>query len=234
MSATTSVSDLNRDLARQINAEARSNPRSPYANKFVGIANGQIVVVTDDLDDLARQIRQAEPDPSKTLLRGGEPATTIRSTKSGFDVMRAWTGLRNGSPSVQVVLTLQGGQPMVATCSPILERARWRPILSCCSTRTIACIAAATRLCHHAGRCLRGLFSGVPACRAASRPWPSRKTYGRSEAFPRCPRDSMASPASDFSIASITGISEIRGFSASSYDGSLVPWHVALITIAAS
>ena len=67
MSATSNVSDLNRELARQINAEARSNPQSQYANKFVGIANGQVVVITDDLDDLARRIRQAEPDPSKTL-----------------------------------------------------------------------------------------------------------------------------------------------------------------------
>lgn len=68
MSATNSVSELiNRDLARQINAEARGNPQSKYANQFVGIANGQVVVVTDDLDDLARRIRQAEPDPSKTL-----------------------------------------------------------------------------------------------------------------------------------------------------------------------
>ena len=67
MSATSTVQDLNRELARRINAEARSNPQSPYANKFVGIANGQVVVVTDDLDDLARRIRQAEPDPSKTL-----------------------------------------------------------------------------------------------------------------------------------------------------------------------
>ncbi len=67
MSVTNNVSDLNRDLARQINAEARNNPHSQYANKFVGIANGQVVVVTDNLDDLARLIRQAEPDPSKTL-----------------------------------------------------------------------------------------------------------------------------------------------------------------------
>ena len=67
MSATGTVQALNRELARRINAEARSNPQSPYANKFVGIANGQVVVVADDLDDLARRIRQAEPDPSKTL-----------------------------------------------------------------------------------------------------------------------------------------------------------------------
>jgi hypothetical protein len=67
MSATSTVQDLNRELARRINAEARSNPQSPYANKFVGIANGQVVVVADDLDDLARRLRQAEPDPTKTF-----------------------------------------------------------------------------------------------------------------------------------------------------------------------
>jgi hypothetical protein len=67
MSTSTTVQELNREVARRINAEARSNPQSPYANKFVGIANGQVVVVTDDLDDLARRIRQAEPDPTRTF-----------------------------------------------------------------------------------------------------------------------------------------------------------------------
>jgi hypothetical protein len=67
MTTASSVQDLNRDLARRINAEARSNPQSPYANKFVGIANGKVVVVTDDLDELARSLRQAEPDPTKTF-----------------------------------------------------------------------------------------------------------------------------------------------------------------------
>ena len=61
------VQDINRQLARRINEEARSNPQSPYANKFVGIANGQVVVVADELDDLARRLRQLEPDPTKTL-----------------------------------------------------------------------------------------------------------------------------------------------------------------------
>ena len=65
MSATSTVQELNRDLARRINAETRSNPQSPYANKFVGIANGKVVVVADDLDELVRQLRQAEPDPKK-------------------------------------------------------------------------------------------------------------------------------------------------------------------------
>lgn len=67
MPATSTVQDLNRELARRINVEARSNPQSPYANKFVGIANGLVVVVADNLDDLARRLRQAEPDPTKTF-----------------------------------------------------------------------------------------------------------------------------------------------------------------------
>jgi ubiquinone biosynthesis protein UbiJ len=67
MSVADTVPDLNRELARRINQEARSNPQSLYANKFVGIANGQVVVVADELDDLARRLRQLEPDPTKTI-----------------------------------------------------------------------------------------------------------------------------------------------------------------------
>jgi hypothetical protein len=66
MSSTGTAPDLNRALARQINQEARSNPQSPYANKFVGIANGNVVVVADDLDTMVRGLRQVEPDPTKT------------------------------------------------------------------------------------------------------------------------------------------------------------------------
>ena len=62
MSAIKTVQELNRELAARINAEARSNPQSPYANKFVGIANGQGVVVGTDLDDLVQQLRQMEAD----------------------------------------------------------------------------------------------------------------------------------------------------------------------------
>ena len=65
MSATNSVNDVDRDLARRINQDARSNPQSPYANKFVGIANGQVVAVADDLDEMTRLLRQAEADPRK-------------------------------------------------------------------------------------------------------------------------------------------------------------------------
>ena len=67
MAAAATVQDINRELARRINEEARKNPQSQYANKFVGIANGKVVVVTDDLDDLAQRLRQIEPDPTKTF-----------------------------------------------------------------------------------------------------------------------------------------------------------------------
>jgi hypothetical protein len=38
---------------------------SPYVNNFVGIANGQVVVVADDLDEMVQKLRIAEPDPRK-------------------------------------------------------------------------------------------------------------------------------------------------------------------------
>ena len=65
MSVADTVQDRNRALVRRINQEARSDPQSAYANKFVGIANGQIMVVADDLDEMTRQLRQAETDPRK-------------------------------------------------------------------------------------------------------------------------------------------------------------------------
>ena len=67
MSTAGTVQDLNRELARRINEETRRNPHSPYVNKFVGIANGQVVVVADDLDEMVRRLRQVEPDPTKTF-----------------------------------------------------------------------------------------------------------------------------------------------------------------------
>jgi hypothetical protein len=65
MSGNDSVQARNRDLARKINEEALRNPESPYAHKFVGIANGQIVVVADNLDEMSRRLRAVEPDPRK-------------------------------------------------------------------------------------------------------------------------------------------------------------------------
>jgi hypothetical protein len=65
MSTLADVQARNCKLARQINEEALRNPQSPYAGKFVGFANGQVVVVADTLEEMAQQLEQIEPDPSK-------------------------------------------------------------------------------------------------------------------------------------------------------------------------
>ncbi len=65
MSSDPTVLERNRELAMRINEEARRDPQSPYANKWVGIANGQVVVIADDPDEVSRRLRQIEPDPSK-------------------------------------------------------------------------------------------------------------------------------------------------------------------------
>lgn len=67
MSNLTEVQSRNRELARHINEEARADPHSQYAGKKIGIANGQVVVVTDDWDDLALRLRQIESDPRRTF-----------------------------------------------------------------------------------------------------------------------------------------------------------------------
>jgi hypothetical protein len=64
MSANTPIHQLNRDLAEKMNEEALRNPQSPNAGKFAGIANGRLVVVADNWEEVARQLRQTEPDPA--------------------------------------------------------------------------------------------------------------------------------------------------------------------------
>ena len=65
VSTIASVPASNRELAERINAEAKRDPHSPYAGKFVGIANGQVVAVAESWREVSRRLRQVEPDPSK-------------------------------------------------------------------------------------------------------------------------------------------------------------------------
>jgi hypothetical protein len=65
MTGSKTVRELNEEAAQKVNEEARRNPNSPYANKFVGIVNGQVVVVADDLDEMALRLEEIEPDPEK-------------------------------------------------------------------------------------------------------------------------------------------------------------------------
>ncbi len=61
------VQKVNRELAERINEEAWKNPSSPYAGKYVGIVNGQVVVVTEDLDALYYRLREMEPDQRRAF-----------------------------------------------------------------------------------------------------------------------------------------------------------------------
>ena len=65
MIQSNSIASANERLARQINQESRQNPKSAYAGKLVGIANGQVVVVADSWREVAESLRQVEPDPMK-------------------------------------------------------------------------------------------------------------------------------------------------------------------------
>ena len=82
MSASKTVREINEELARKINDEARSNPQSPYAHKFVGLANGQVVVVADDLDEIGRRLEEIEPDPQKCFV--------IEASRDYDEVVEIW------------------------------------------------------------------------------------------------------------------------------------------------
>jgi hypothetical protein len=53
---------VNFELAQRINREALADPSSPYAGKFVGIANGRVVVVGDDSYAALRRLLEIEPN----------------------------------------------------------------------------------------------------------------------------------------------------------------------------
>jgi hypothetical protein len=67
MSDLETIEQRNSELAQPINKEARANPNSSYAGKFVGIANGEVVVVDEDLDRAIEELNRIEPDRAKTF-----------------------------------------------------------------------------------------------------------------------------------------------------------------------
>ncbi|HTU92652.1 MAG TPA: hypothetical protein VMF69_21405 [Gemmataceae bacterium] len=75
MSDYNTVQDRNEELARKIHEEARRNPQSPYALKYVGIANGRDVVAADDLDELDRLLQEIEPDGRMCFCAWIDPNT---------------------------------------------------------------------------------------------------------------------------------------------------------------
>lgn len=65
MSETDSAFTRNETLADQINAEVLRDPNHPYRGKYVGLANGRLVCVGDDPDDVIEQLDKVESDPMK-------------------------------------------------------------------------------------------------------------------------------------------------------------------------
>ena len=59
---------VNEEVARRINREALADPSSPYAGKFVGVVNGQVVVVADDVKTAFFRLRELEPNTRRTCL----------------------------------------------------------------------------------------------------------------------------------------------------------------------
>ncbi|MGH7139146.1 MAG: hypothetical protein ACREHD_25650 [Pirellulales bacterium] len=67
MNSASDVRRHNEELAQQINRDARANPQSPYAGKFVGLANGQLIVVADSLEEVVQRLEEVEADPQRTF-----------------------------------------------------------------------------------------------------------------------------------------------------------------------
>jgi hypothetical protein len=65
------IQDRNRELARRINDELLRDPNSPYAGKWIGIANGQVVVMADTSDEVMKRLDEIESDPFRTYCMEG-------------------------------------------------------------------------------------------------------------------------------------------------------------------
>jgi hypothetical protein len=60
--------EIDSRLVRAINQEARSDPASPYAGKFVAIANGKVVAVGDRLEDVVAAFKQMVPERTQGVI----------------------------------------------------------------------------------------------------------------------------------------------------------------------
>jgi hypothetical protein len=67
MESVSVIQQRNRELAQRINEDARSNPDSPYREKFVGLANGQVAAIADSLNEVVQRLEQVEAEPQRTF-----------------------------------------------------------------------------------------------------------------------------------------------------------------------
>ena len=61
------IEEINRQLADKIVAEAKQNPQA-YPGKYIGIASGQIVIISDDLDAVDDRLDEVETDSSRCFI----------------------------------------------------------------------------------------------------------------------------------------------------------------------
>jgi hypothetical protein len=66
--AINELMDRNWNVALAISREAWRNPNSVYFDKYVGVANGQVVVVTDDRVELEERLMQVPTSQLDTII----------------------------------------------------------------------------------------------------------------------------------------------------------------------
>jgi hypothetical protein len=66
MSLSVSPNDL--ELARQISRDARDNPDSPYARKYVVILDGEVVLIAGSPEEGIQELGKIDPDRQRGLL----------------------------------------------------------------------------------------------------------------------------------------------------------------------
>jgi len=63
METLTGEQAKNFEVARRINREARADPASPYAGKYIGVWRGDIVAVAGTLDEIVERLGRL-PEPA--------------------------------------------------------------------------------------------------------------------------------------------------------------------------
>ena len=58
---------LDAEFGMRLNRETRANPNSPYAGKYVVIADGEIVTVGDSLDEITDNLEAMGRNPSESF-----------------------------------------------------------------------------------------------------------------------------------------------------------------------
>ncbi len=71
MATRDEVNRLNLELGTKIQDEIARDPSSPYTGKWIGVVNGQVVIVSEDGDEVLKRLCEVEPDPALRLIVEG-------------------------------------------------------------------------------------------------------------------------------------------------------------------